>query len=137
MSIPTFESTSYIPENEVIHIPEQFPINHRSLAEWTQFIANTPLLAAILDLPKPKSVANLTQTDSDDITDVSEDDSDDEQRQEEVDLEMLDSVPANIIDSANHYQTAMEEIHHKNIIDDVSRYVYLLYDSFLIVGSYC
>ena len=63
--------------------------------------------------------------------------SDDEQRQEEVDLEMLDSVPANIIDSANHYQTAMEEIHRKNIIDDVSRYVYLLYDSFLIVGSYC
>jgi hypothetical protein len=135
MSVPTLESIRYVPKDDVIRIPDHLPIRHRSLAEWTQFIANSPLLTTILDLPKPKSHTDLTQIRFEDTAKESEDESDDEQNQEEVNLEMLETVPKSIIESANQYEASMEEIHRQQIIEDVSQFVCFLCTFVLIVGS--
>ena len=137
MFISTFESCFYVVQDDVVRVPEHFSISHRSLGDWSRFIANTPVLATILDLPKPNSVADVTQITSDKTAEVSEDDSEDEQMQEEIDREMLESVPGSIVDSAIQYEASTNEIHRQQIIDDVSGYVRLLYIFFLIVGSYC
>lgn len=136
MSVPTFESGSYVAHDNVVRVPEHFPVNHRSLGDWSRFIANNPVLTTILDLPKPNSVTDATQTTSEERAEVSDDDSEDEQMEEEVRLEMLESVPGSIVDSAIQYEASTNEIHRQQIIDDVSEYVCLLDVFFLIVGPY-
>lgn len=52
MSVHTFELCSYVAQDDVVRVQEHFQINHRSRGDWSRFIANTPVLATILDLPK-------------------------------------------------------------------------------------
>ena len=54
---------------------------------------------------------------------MSEDDSEDKQMQEEVGLEMLESVPGSIVDSVIEYEASTYEIHRQQITNDVSEYV--------------
>ena len=79
MSVHTFESCSYVAQDDVVCVQEHFQVNHRSRGDWSRFIANTPVLATILDIPKPNSVTDSTQTTSEETAEVSEDDSEDKQ----------------------------------------------------------
>ena len=136
MSTPTYPSSSYEAQNDVIRIPEQFPITNKSLTEWSTFIANNALLHVILGLPKPKPIADAAQPTSEKSPEVSEDESEDEDRQLEASLEMLESVPSTIIDNASRYEASINEIHRQQMIDDAMPYVCILY-FFLIVGQHC
>lgn len=129
--------SSTVFQDDVVRVLERFPINHRSLGDWSRFIANTPVLTTILDLPKPNSVADATQTTSEETAEVSEDDFEDEQMQEEIDREMLESIPGSIVDSAIQYEASTNEIHRPTNYRRCLGICTSLYVFFLIIGSYC
>jgi hypothetical protein len=135
MSSPTYALASYVAQDDVIRIPEQFPIIHKSLPQWFRFIANNMLLNTILGLPKPQPIPDAPQHTSEESLEVSEDESEDENIEQEANLEMLDNVPESIIDNAIEYEASMNDLHRQQIIDDALKYVCLLY-FFLIVGQY-
>ena len=142
MSTPTYSSSSYVVKDGAIRIPERFPINNKSLIEWHNFMGNNTLLHSILGLglPKQKPIADAHQSTSanasDQSSEVSEDESDDENMEEEARLELLESVPASIIDNATQYEASINDQHYQQIIKDAVEYVSLLY-FFLIVGQHC
>ena len=135
MSSPTYVLSSYVVQDDVIRIPEQFPIKNKSLPDWSHFIASSPLLCTILGLPKPKPKPTADAT-SEESPEVSEDESEDEDIEREAGLEMLGSVPASIIDNATQYEASMNDLHRQQTIDDALQYVCPFY-FFLIVGRHC
>jgi len=140
MSAPTYSSSSYVVKDGVIRTPERFPIDNKSLAEWYNFITNNTLLQSILGLPKQKPIADAHQSTfentSNESSEVSEDESDDEAMEEEARLELVERVPASIIDTATQYEASVNDQHYEQIIDAAMEYVSLLY-FFLIVGQHC
>lgn len=132
MSAPTYSSCSYVVGDDVIRIPERFPIQNKSVIEWCSFIGNNTLLHSILGLPKQKPIADHPTSASDQSSEVSEDESDDEDMEEEL----LESVSASIIDNATQYEASVNDQHYQQIINAAVEYVSLLY-FFLIVGQHC
>src|SRR5271168_697425 len=64
MSAATYSSSSYVVEDGVIRIPEQFPIDNKSFIEWCGFMWKNTLLHSILgiDFPKQKPIADAHQS---------------------------------------------------------------------------
>src|SRR5208282_4915101 len=139
MSAATYLSSSYVVEDGVIRIPEQFPIDNKSFIEWCGFMGKNTLLHSILgiDFPKQKPIADAHQSTfanaSDQSSEVSEDKSDDEDMEEEARLDLLESVPTSTIELATQYEASVNDQHYQQIVNDAVEYVCLLY-FFLIVG---
>src|SRR5579859_8247571 len=111
MSTPTYASSSYMVKDGVIHIPELFPIANKSIKEWSTLISVDTTLCTILSLPKLKSIVDANQptasVESSEVFEVSEDETEDEDKEWEASLEMIDSIPASIIDNATQYETSV------------------------------
>lgn len=131
MSSPTYASSSYVVDDGVIRLPEQFPTYNKSLREWSAFIASNELLRSILGLPKSKPVEDTNS--SVESSESSEDKSEGEDMEQEVALEMLENVPESLINNAAEYEASVNSLHHQQMIESAMQYVCLLY-FFLIVG---
>jgi len=129
MSAPTYASSSYVVKDDVIRIPELFPIADKSIKEWSTLISADTTLCAILGFLKPKSIVDAGQLiasiESLEVLKVSEDELEDEDRELEASVEMIDSVPASIIDNATQYEESVNNDHRQQIMNDAMQYVCL------------
>jgi hypothetical protein len=133
MSAPTYSSCSYVVNDDVIRIPERFPIHNKSVVEWCSFIGNNISLNSMLGLhQKPVADHPTSANTSDRSSEASEEGSDDEDMQPEL----LESVPASMIDNASQYEALVNDEHYQNMINVAAEYVCLLH-FFLIIGPHC